>query len=495
MWDLQKFSENIALTDEFGKSIRYSKLQQENEKLYSVIGRRCLVFSMCQNSLGSIIGYTAFVNNGVVPVLLSAEMETELLANLLGLYKPPYIWLPEALYESIFKLSLDNNSEYNTQDDDQSSIAEIVYQAHDYILVKTNYDVEYPLNDDLCLLLTTSGSTGSPKFVRQSYTNVRSNAEAIAEYLALDSTEKPITTLPMNYTYGLSIINSHLLVGAEILVTDKGLMQKEFWNFFKEVGATSFGGVPYTYEMLDKLRFYRMDLPSLRYMTQAGGKITTELHSKFADYAEKSDKKFIVMYGQCEATARMGYLPAEYAVSKCGSMGIAIPGGRFHLIDESGEEITAPDTTGELVYEGPNVTLGYAEKGEDLALGDERGGVLHTGDMAQSDADGFYYIVGRKKRFLKIYGNRVNLDETERLIKGHFEGVDVACGGVDDHMYLFLAASSEALESSEDLKSFVVAKTKLNPAAFKVVVIDEIPKNDSGKTLYKALEVYYNVTK
>lgn len=484
MWDLQKFSNNAALTDEYGNTLSYAELQEENRKLYSVIGRRSLVFSLCQNSLGSIVGYTSFINNGVVPVLLSAELESELLANLLTLYKPPYVWIPESLLESVSELV--------------GAGVESVYQAFGFVLVKTNYDVEYPLNDELCLLLTTSGSTGSPKFVRQSYKNVKANAEAIAEYLAIDETEKPITTLPMNYTYGLSIINSHLLVGAEILVTDKGLMQKEFWNFFKCAGATSFGGVPYTYEMLDKLRFYRMDLPSLRYMTQAGGKITPELHSKYADYAEKNEKKFIVMYGQCEATARMGYLPAEYAVSKCGSMGIAIPGGHFELIDESGNKIETDDTTGELVYSGPNVTLGYAEKGDDLILGDERGGVLQTGDMAKRDADGFYFIVGRKKRFLKIFGNRVNLDETERMIKGHFEGVDVACGGVDDHMFIFIAGSDGDAtigELCDEIKSFVVAKTKLNPSAFKVKLIDEIPKNDSGKTLYKALEVYYNVTK
>ena len=270
----------------------------------------------------------------------------------------------------------------------------------------------------------------------------------------------------MNYTYGLSIINSHLLVGAALLVTDKGLMQREFWQFFKAQGATSFGGVPYTYEMLERLRFFRMDLPSLRTMTQAGGKLTPELHKKFAEYAADKGKKFVVMYGQCEATARMGYLPADKAVERCGSMGVAIPGGTFRLVDVNGETVTEPYVTGELVYEGPNVTLGYAERGEDLVKGDERHGVLETGDMAQFDEDGYYYIVGRKKRFLKIYGNRVNLDEVDRLIKGHFEDIDCASAGVDD-------------------------QTGLNHAAFQVVVIDEIPKNDAGKTLYKELAKYY----
>ena len=106
--------------------------------------------------------------------------------------------------------------------------------------------------------------------------------------------------------------------------------------------------------------------------------------------------------------------------------------------------------------------------------------------MAQFDEDGFYYIVGRRKRFLKIYGNRVNLDEIDRLIKGKF-GIETASSGVDDHAYIFVTDGSIA----EEVRNFVVGKTKLNPSAFKVIVIDEIPKNDSGKTLYTELTKYY----
>ena len=582
MWSFDKFVGKTAIIDEFGVSLSYEDLIREGEKIYEAIGKRCLVFTLCENSVGSVVGYASFINNRVVPVLLNAHMERELLGNLLDAYSPSYLWVPGSMAEEFCGNNCGiggaasngdgggagsgsdvggaasgsdvggagSNSDVGSAGSNGG--AAVVYEAYDYALIKTCYDKDYPLNDELCLLLTTSGSTGSPKFVRQSYRNVLSNAESIVSYLELDETERPITTLPMNYTYGLSIINSHFLVGATLLVTDKGLMQKEFWNFFKEAGATSFGGVPYTYEMLSKLRIFRMDLPSLRYMTQAGGKITSELHQKFAEYAAESGKKFIVMYGQCEATARMGYLPANKALEKCGSMGIAIPGGKFTLIDVDDKEITSPDVAGELVYEGDNVTLGYAESGEDLIKGDERGGILRTGDVAKRDEDGYYFIVGRMKRFLKIYGNRVNLDEIDRLIKGRFEGIDVACAGVDDHMYIFLTKESAEGSSAEDgssegsiaegsstgdsnserssaegsdsvdsnsenisaegsdsedsnserssaegsklperVREYVAHTTKLNPTAFKVVVIDEIPKNDAGKTLYKELAKYY----
>ena len=467
IWDLEQFGKSVAIQDEFGNQVTYEDLNSEARRLAEAVGKRCLVFSLCRNEIGSVAGYVAFLSNGIVPVMLNSHLDEKLLENLLSTYHPSFLWAPE-----------DQTGQFpNT---------EKVYSAYGYALLKTNYEKTYPLYEDLALLLTTSGSTGSPKFVRQSYANIVDNAQSIVKYLKLDKTERPITTLPMNYTYGLSIINSHLLVGATILVTDKGLMQKEFWSFFNEAGATSFGGVPYTYEMLDKLRFYRRDLPTLRTMTQAGGKILPELHEKFATYAEERGKQFIVMYGQCEATARMGYLPAEKAVEKKGSMGIVIPGGKFRLVDVNGNEISNPHTTGELVYEGKNVTLGYAECGEDLLKGDERHGVLETGDMAQFDEDGFFYIVGRKKRFLKIFGNRVNLDEVDRLIKSEFQ-IEVASAGVDDHMFIFVTDEKNA----DPVRDFVIGKTGLNPIAFKVIVIDEIPKNDAGKTLYKELTKFY----
>lgn len=468
MWDFEKFGNRTAVIDEYGTTVSYGQLEQAGRQITDVITERCLVFSLCENTIGSVLGYAAFVNHKIVPVLLNSHLEKELLENLLVTYCPAYLWVPEEQ-----KYEFEN--------------AQIVHEAYQYALLRTDYEQKYPLYEELCLLLTTSGSTGSPKFVRQSYRNVKVNAGSIVEYLNLNETERPITTLPMNYTYGLSIINSHFLVGATLLLTDKGIMQKEFWNFFKEKEATSFGGVPYTYEMLDRLRFWRMKLPSLRTMTQAGGKLIPELHKKFAEYAFENGKSFVVMYGQCEATARMGYLPADRAIEKCGSMGVAIPGGEFHLIDVNGRNISEPFVTGELVYKGENVTLGYAECGEDLIKSDERNGILQTGDMAQFDTEGYYYIVGRKKRFLKIYGNRVNLDEIDRMIKGKFDNIDCASAGVDDHMYIFVTDESLA----ERVKEFVVSKTGLNPAAFKTVVVDEIPKNDSGKTLYKELVKYY----
>ena len=465
MWTFKNYGSAIAAEADNGEVITYAQLDALATDLRSITGR-ALVFNLCTNSIGSFAGYAAMLNARIVPVMIAADLDRELLNSLIDEYRPEYIWLPSSAKTSF--------ADY-----------EEVFSAYRYSLLKTG-EVAHELFEELALLLTTSGSTGSFKLVRQSYRNIEANTESIVEYLKLDSTERPITTLPMNYTYGLSIINTHLWVGAKILITDKTLAQREFWNFFKEKEATSFGGVPYTYEILKKLRFFRMDLPSIRYMTQAGGKLTVELHKEFAEDCAAKGRGFVIMYGQTEATARMAYLPADKALEKCGSMGIAIPGGCFDLIDVNGSVITVPETVGELVYYGDNVTLGYAENLSDLAKGDERGGKLVTGDMAKMDSDGFFYIVGRKKRFLKMFGKRVNLDEIDRLMKARFDNIDCGSDGVDDSMVLFLTDESLL----DPARKYISDKININISAIHSVFLAEIPKNSSGKTLYSELKQY-----
>lgn len=457
-----KEREAFAAVQEDGKFLSYGELCDFCSEMSEVIEKRSLVFSLCENRIGSLAGYVAFLTGHMVPLLLNAHLDEELLQYLLVTYQPNYVWLPKKMKDKFQGRCL--------------------IEKYDYVLL-SYCEESHEMDDELALLLTTSGSTGSPKLVRQSYNNIQANADSIAQYLELDETERAITMLPMNYTYGLSVINSHLLVGARMLMTEASYAQRAFWDFFKKEEATSIVGVPYTYEVLKKLRFFQMDLPSLRYMTQAGGKLLPELHREFAEYAEKNGKRFYVMYGQTEATARMSYLPYQHSLEKYGSMGIAIPGGKFHLIDVDGSDVKEPHVTGELVYEGPNVTLGYAECLDDLKKGDERQGVLVTGDMAQMDEDGYYYIVGRKKRFLKIYGNRVNLDECERMLQGQFEDVECACVGEDDHMKIYLTDESYL----EAARTFLAEKTGLYRKAFEAIYIAEIPKNDSGKKQYSEL--------
>ena len=468
IFELNKFEKNLALISE-EKTWTYGQLQNVSEEIYNAVGERCLILLLCTNSFESIAGYVAFMNKKVVPMMIDADLDDELTLKLLKLYKPKYIWLPSTLRNKFptlrEKLKLD-----------------------EYVLLATGYEKNFELHKDLALLMTTSGSTGSPKFVRQSYENILSNTESIIEYLNITSEDRAVTNLPMNYVYGLSIINTHLKCGASIVVTEKTLFQKEFWALMKNEGVTNLNGVPYTFMMLDKLRFMKMSLPALNFITQAGGKLDFKLHKKFAEYAVNTDKKFFVMYGAAEATARMGYLPPENSLKKCGSIGIAIPGGRFEIVDTDGNVIDEPNCAGELIYYGKNVSLGYAERGEDLILDDVRHGRLETGDIAERDEDGYYKIVGRKKRFLKIFGKRINLQEVEHILYEHFGITEIACAGIDDKMYIFVTDNSVA----ENIVSYLSLKLNLNHAAFKVKLIEKIPKNAFGKITYKELEKFYD---
>lgn len=464
MWNFRKYQDNTAAITEEGREITYADIIDMSSLLSSFIPERCLIISLTSNQAGSLLGYVTFINNRLVPLLLNSVMDTDLLWPIIDTYKPDYLWLP-SIIEGKFPMF------------------EPVCSVCGYSLVKTPYSRVYPLHEELALLLTTSGSTGSFKMVRQSYSNIRANLEAITEYLGLDEIQRPITTLPMSYSYGLSVINSHLYVGASIILTSKTMVQREFWQQFKKHQATSLAGVPYTYEVLNRLNFCTMDLPSLETMTQAGGKLSVALHQKFGEFAHRTGRRFVVMYGQTEATARMSYLPHEKTLEKCGSIGIPIPGGKFSIVGTNGKVIDEPGITGELIYEGANVTLGYAVCGEDLIKADEFNGRLLTGDMAKRDADGFYYIVGRKKRILKIFGSSVSLDELEQLIKARFKGLECACTGIDDALGIFVTDK----EVVNEIREYVAAKTGINRAALDVKCIDVIPKNEAGKILYGEL--------
>lgn len=458
--DLKCYAESTALITDSGETMSYNELSEARTEIAAHIQHGHLAFCLCENSIGSLVGYCGLLQSKVPTVMLDAAKESGLMEKLIEIYHPHYLWMPAQM--------------------DSENFGKLLYEAHNYKLIQY---CEAPMNiyPELSIMLTTSGSTGSPKLVRLTENNLRSNAESIAEYLEIDSNERPITTLPMFYSYGLSIINSHLLKGATILLTNKAVVQKEFWTFAKEQHATSIAGVPYTYEMLKKLRFFRMDLPDLHTMTQAGGKLNADIAKEYMEFAAEKGKRFFVMYGQTEATARMSYLPWDKALAKYASIGIAIPRGKFSLIDTDGSEIKESGKDGEMIYEGQNVSLGYAECIADLAKGDENHGVLHTGDIAQRDADGFYYITGRLKRFVKIWGNRCNLDAIEQLVKEIT--TDCACAGVDDLITVFV--TQYGLENK--IKNLLTEKTGLYVRAFAVKVIENIPKNASGKVQYNEL--------
>lgn len=462
--DKQK-SSSIALIDNEGARVTYGELA---ELMYTVgmqVVPRALIFNLCKNTVGSMAGYLGFVERGAVPVMLNAKIDRDLLAGLLRIYTPAYIWAP-------------------TEDAAQFD-GEKVFELYGYTLLKTE-DGIFPLHEKLQLCMTTSGSTGSPKLVRYKKGNLEANAKNVAVAFGWTAKERAICDLGMQYTMGLNVINTHLYVGAAVILTTYNLMSGEFWDYIKKERGTNFTGVPFSYDILYRLHFDRMELPDLHTLSQGGGKLTQARFMQLAEYAHNSGKRFIASFGTTETAARMACLPAELALTKTGSIGKAIPEGELFLVDENAVVQTEPAAEGELCYKGPNVTMGYAICKEDLKKGDEFNGVYHTGDLARRDEDGCYYVTGRLSRFLKLLSYRVSLDQCEQLIQQEFN-IECACAGTDQRMNIYITDESKKTE----VLAFISAKTGLFKNLFKVFVVPQILRNDTGKVQYKQMDAFY----
>ena len=325
----------------------------------------------------------------------------------------------------------------------------------------------HDLHPDLALLLSTSGSTGSPKLVRLSEENLRANAQSIATYLRLTPDDRAITSLPMHYCYGLSVVHSHLLVGAGLVLTDLSVVDQCFWALAERHRATSFAGVPYTFEQLECSGFLERSLPSLRYVTQAGGRMSSEQVARWRDHGRRAGWDLVVMYGQTEATARMAWLPPDLAADHPDAVGVPIPGGAFRL--EPVPEVEEPGV-GELVYEGPNVMQGYAEEPTDLSRGSEVH-ELRTGDLAR-EVDGLWHIVGRRGRHAKLFGLRIDLDHLESQVD-----TEVTCVVVDDVLHAF----TDRPRTADRLGRALASASGLPRSAIRVTTLPTLPRTPTGK--------------
>ena len=333
------------------------------------------------------------------------------------------------------------------------------------------------IHPDLVLLFSTSGTTGASRMVKITGENIGSNTEAIVGYLGLTSDHRAITSLKPTYTYGLSVVNSTLLAGGCLLLTDRSVQDPAFWAFAREQGATSLAGVPHTWEVLaDGEDLERTS--SLRLLTQAGGKLRPELVRRFAERGRAAGWRFCVMYGQTEASPRMGYLPPELAGTAPEAMGVAIPGGELWLEDERGRVIETPGVEGELIYRGPNVMAGYAARRADLATA-ETGARLATGDLAVRRPDGLFVITGRRSRFIKPLGMRIGLDDVERMLAAR--GVTAAAVARGEGLRVVYEGADVLLPAP------LGAELGLPAAMVSVRRVEALPRLASGKIDYVAL--------
>lgn len=404
---------------------------------------KSLILSFCRNDFGSMTTYLAAIEAGAAVALLPENMAPEFQAHLISVYRPEFLFNPACT-------------------DGYSEIGGGLWKrAADFS--------EPPIHPGLAVLLSTSGTTGNPKFVRLSLDNLLANARSIAEALRIQPDQRAAANLPLHYSYGLSVINSHLASGASLVLTGDSFVTPPFWNLLREQACDSLAGVPYSYQMLDRLKLDGLNVPGIRTLTQAGGKLGSELIAKFHQIMKDRGGRFFTMYGQTEATARIAVLPPEMLPEKLGSVGLAIPGGTLKI---EGEEI---------VYSGPNVMLGYAECRDDLALGDTQGGVLRTGDLGRLDADGCLWVTGRLKREAKLFGLRVNLDDLEAMVRVHGPAAVI---GRTDSLSIFCEFEETLFPVCRDE---LAVKLRVHARAFQFHRIDRLPINGAGKIDYAAL--------
>ena len=433
-----------ALIDHVGDTLTYDELADRVDDLVERLGPAPrLVLVEASNRVDPIVAYLACLTAGH-PVVMASDTTAGRAAAIVRTFDPDVV----------------------LGDDDGR------WRLHE-----RREGTRHALHPELAALLSTSGSTGSAKLVRLSATNLTSNAAAIATYLDLDHDERPLTSLPLGYCYGLSVLNSHLHVGAAVVLNDASVVDRCFWDRVERHGVTSFATVPHSFELLDRIGFGRDGVPpTLRTITQAGGRLAPEVVARYAEMARRQGWRLVVMYGQTEATARMAYLPPELAESRPSAIGRPIPGGELRVEPVPG----APDGTGELVYRGPNVMLGYATTPSDLARGREVH-ELRTGDLGRVGHDGLFEITGRASRFVKLFGLRIDLDMVERLLADH--GYDALCAGTDDGLRVAVVDPADP----EEVQGTVASAVGVPRGLIGVTVVDELPRLTSGKPDHQAV--------
>jgi long-chain acyl-CoA synthetase len=450
--DRIKFNDRLRIIDEVsGQYFAYEDLP--GNPLTTI--ERTLVFCYLNNSIESVSFLIKALESQHVLVLLSSTLPEKLKSILESTYSPNFI----------YDLSRSEIGDYNLSGT----------MVHSRRIV-----FSHKLHENLRVLLSTSGTTGSPKFVKLSTRNLLANAESISSYLPILESDRVPLNLPIHYSYGLSILTSNAVKGATLIAGVQDVISKGFWENFQKYQYSTFAGVPFVYEMLGRIGFTKMKLSSLRYFTQAGGKLRDELIIKYGEFAREQGKLFYVMYGQTEATARMSFLHPNELLSHVGSIGKPIPGGRFEL----------NKVTSELQFVGPNVFGGYAECIGDLSTFVSPV-ILNTGDLAKVDEQGFYYITGRSKRFVKIFGNRINLDELESALSNRFGAFYPCVGWHDKAVWVF---STNSKEDESQILQWLSVEFKLHPSSFKLKIIDTVPLTANGKLDYKSLLSDYENT-
>jgi acyl-CoA synthetase (AMP-forming)/AMP-acid ligase II len=454
--NIKKFKKRIALVNEKNYKFTYEEIYNESKIFGSIIKNNSISVIIAKNNIECLIGYISLIILNRTTILIDENFSKNFLNKIIKKYKVNYIYAPEQ--------TKNNFKNFNT-----------IYKKNNYFIFETNNKINNKINKMNLLLLTTSGSTQSPKLVRLSNSNLSENTNNIVKYLSIKKEHTTITTMPFAYSYGLSILNSHLQVGAKIVVNNYSVFNEQFWKLVKLNKVISFGGVPKFYENLKRLNFNNLNLYNLKYLTQAGGKMDEDVLKFFGKICKQKKIKFYIMYGQTEASPRMSYLNWKDFFSKLGSIGKPLDSCKFRIINNKNKIINKNYYSGQLVFYGKNVSLGYAKNFDDLLKGNINNGKLFTGDIAFKDKDDFYFITGRKNRISKIFGLRLDLDDIEKFLKKN--NIISKCE-IDNKILKILVINKY---SSRHIKSIVSKFLNINVNYILVTRVKKYPRQNIFK--------------
>ena len=459
-----KYNKNTAIIDKEYSNLSYKQVLTETNEIKKEIKNRSLILIVSENSLGSLLAYIFCIINNHVGIILDSKTSKQNIIKIFKSYQPNYVFLSKKT-KSIFK-----------------KICSEKYIFFDQSLMKNKINKKKKLNKNLSLLLSTSGSMGSIKFVKLSRNNIKHNTDSIISYLKINKKDSAITNLPISYSYMLSVINTHFEVGASIVISKYSLVEKKFWETLKNSKVTSFNGVPYTYEILTKIGIKNIKIETLRYLTHAGGKLEKDKLKEIIKFCKKNNLKFFSMYGQTEASPRISYLKPEFSQKKIGSIGKGIPGSKIYIIDNTSKKIIKPFVEGEIICEGKNVFMGYSNNYKDLKKANEENYKLKTGDLGFVDKDGFLYITSRISKIAKIFGNRVDLGALESLMSQ--KGYKVVCLSDNKKVFIFI----EKKYNKTNLINTISKITNLNINSFELTKLKNLPRTANNKISYHELK-------